>query len=61
MLFLTCAGAMGYPPVLDHAITRDTVRHDIEENTFKFFHKKTNVFYNEAAHTLYLSPFFPME
>jgi hypothetical protein len=58
MLMLICGGAMGYPPVCDHAITTESLGRDMGENTYKFIHVRYNAYTDRLTHSLYISPFF---
>ncbi len=58
MLLLISGGAMGYPAVLDHAVTTDSISRDMGENTFKFIRIRYNVYYDNISRTMFISPFF---
>ena len=58
MLLLICGGAMGYPTLLDHAITSESLGRDMGENTFRFIRVRYNVYYDVPSHTMFISPFF---
>ncbi|HEY9756160.1 MAG TPA: DUF547 domain-containing protein [Oculatellaceae cyanobacterium] len=55
-LFLICNGAIGSPPLLDHAITAETFDEDAENAARKFVNDKHNVSYDPDHKTFVVSP-----
>jgi hypothetical protein len=58
VLFLICGSAMGYPVICDHALETSRLKHDLEDNTYKFIHRKGNVFMTKKPNAMFISPFF---
>lgn len=57
-IFLMCGGAMGYPPLLDHAITTHRLDHDMTMAVYGFVNNPKNVEFDIDTGTFYISRFF---
>ena len=58
MIMLIAGGAVGYPVICDHAIVSQGLKRDLEDNTYKFIHRPTNVFLGKEPPVLLISPYF---
>ncbi len=54
--FLVCGGAVGYPPLLDHAITPATLTADSDMAVRKFINNPQNVYYVRGGKIFGVSP-----
>jgi len=57
-IFLICGGALGYPRLISHPISLETLESDMNEATNEFVNRKNNVVYEPRTGTLYISQFF---
>jgi|GEM_PF-496560 len=57
-IFLICRGAIGYPRIIDHAITASTMMADMSNNMDLFLHDPQNVEYKPNLSILDISQFF---
>lgn len=57
-IFLTCGGALGYPKLLNHVISKETMDADMTESTNEFINRPGNLIYREGSGTLFISQFF---
>lgn len=58
MVMLLTGGAIGFPSLCDHAITPETLTHDLEDNTYRFLSHKRNFYFDKDTTTILVSPFF---
>ncbi len=57
-IFLICRGSLGYPQLVDHAITASTMMADMNANMDLFLHNPQNVDYQPNLSTIDISQFF---
>lgn len=57
-LFLTCKGAVGFPPLMDHAITAEHLKEESRAAAEAYANSPKNVVYDAKRNRLYVSAFY---
>jgi hypothetical protein len=57
-IFCVCGGARGFPPLINHVISAQSLIEDMKNNTEKFVANQDNVLVNVDTNKFSLSPFF---